>query len=141
VAKFCRNEIWRSRCRAALSLFYAVAGGIHLAYPAPFLTITPHWVAHVPMVIAVTGLCELAGALGLWFPHLRRLAGTGLAVYAVCVFPANVKHAVDGLSIVHPTVWLWAYHVIRLPLQPVLVWIALFAGRVVSWPFSDKPEA
>ncbi|MBB4006099.1 DoxX family protein [Allorhizobium taibaishanense] len=129
-----RIETWRVRSRVGLSVFYLLAGVLHLAYPAPFLTITPDWVPYAPAVIALTGLCELAGAVGLWIPPLRRLSGIGLALYAVCVFPANIKHAIDSLSAAHPSALLWAYHIIRLPLQPVLVWIALFAGRVVSWP-------
>lgn len=131
-----RLETWRGRSRVGLSIFYLLAGILHLAYPAPFLMITPDWVPYAPVVIAVTGLCELAGAVGLWLPPLRRPAGIGLALYAVCVFPANIKHAVDSLSAAHPSTLLWAYHVLRLPLQPVLVWIALFAGRVLSWPWA-----
>ncbi|MNU69395.1 hypothetical protein D3C71_587780 [compost metagenome] len=85
------------------------------------------------LVILLTGLCEIAGALGIVTASLRRAAGVGLALYAVCVYPANIKHAIDTLS-GDPSICQWTYHLVRLPLQPVLVWIALFAGRLVTWP-------
>lgn len=129
-------EILRRRCRAFLAAFYLSAGIAHLIFPAPLLIITPGWVPHADLVILVTGLCELAGAAALWLPPLRRYAAIGLALYAVCVFPANIKHALDSLGGPSSTFLQWTYHVVRLPLQPLIVWIALFAGEVTSWPLA-----
>ena len=64
----------------------------------------------------------------------RRLAGVMLAAYAICVFPANIKQALDDAHRVVPHLGL-GYHIPRLLFQPVFVWWALFAGGVVSWPF------
>ena len=69
--------------------------------------------------------------------RLRRLAGIMLALYAVCVFPANVKHAIDGIHL-PPAPDSWWYHGPRLALQPVLVWWALFCSGVIDWPFRAK---
>jgi uncharacterized membrane protein len=118
-------EAWRPRCRLGLSILYTIAGILHLALPKPFLSITPGWVPEAREVILFTGLCEIAGAAGLSVPALRRFAGLALALYAVCVFPANVKHAVDSLSASAASPWLWLYHGPRLILQPVLVWLPL----------------
>ncbi len=118
--------------RAVLAAIYLAAGVFHLATPAPFLLITPGWVPFPRQVILATGLCELAGAAGLLTARFRRAAGFGLALYAVCVYPANIKHAMGGLPGVQLGLW---YHVPRLLLQPVLVWWALFAGGLVTWPF------
>lgn len=76
-------------------------------------------------------------------PRVRKYAGIALASYAVCVFPANIKHAIDGLSIAEPSVWAWAYHTARLPMQPVIVWLALFAGNALPGSVrrsSDPPK-
>jgi uncharacterized membrane protein len=68
---------------------------------------------------------------------LRWWAGVMLALYAVCVFPANIKHAVDNIQLPQlPTGW-W-YHAPRLLLQPVITWWALYCGEVVSWPFGRR---
>lgn len=128
-------EIWRSKSRVGLASFYGIAGILHIALPAPFLLITPAWVPDAPTVIQLTGVCEIAGAIGLLIPKVRPLAGLMLALYAVCVYPANIKHAVDTLNASGATVWQYAYHIVRLPLQPVLVWLALFCGEIVEWPF------
>lgn len=117
-----------------LGALYLAAGLLHLAWPDPFLTIMPGWVPRPREVVAVTGLCEIAGAAGLAVRPLRRLAGAALALYAVCVFPANVTHALNDLTM-HAGLGVW-YHLPRLFLQPVLVWAALYAGAVTDWPFA-----
>ncbi len=124
----------REAARWTLAAAYAVAGVFHLATPDAFLLITPGWVPHPRAVILATGVCELAGAAGLSTRRLRRAAGVALALYAVCVFPANVKHALVGLPAGEPQLGWW-YHAPRLALQPAIVWWALFAGNVLNWPF------
>lgn len=125
--------------RIALGLLaaaYVVAGTLHWLSPAPFLAITPDWVPHPETVIRATGACEIAGALGLLHPRTRRLAGVLLALYAVCVFPANLRHAFGGVG---PDLG-WAYHAPRLALQPVIVWWTLWASEVIDWPFVKRSE-
>ncbi len=116
----------------SLGLLYLAAGLLHLAWPAPFLSITPHWVPWAREIIAVTGLCEILGAVGLFLKPLRRFAGLALALYAVCVFPANVTHALNDLG-AGTGLGLW-YHVPRLLLQPVIIWATLYATSVTDWP-------
>ncbi len=103
--------------------------------PGVFLEITPDWVPYPRDVVVGTGGCEIAGAIGLLIGRVRWAAGVGLALYAVCVFPANIRHAIYGLPPGEVQLGWW-YHGPRLALQPVLVWWALFAGEVMSWPFS-----
>jgi uncharacterized membrane protein len=57
-----------------------------------------------------------------------------LALYAVCVFPANIKHAFEGIDL-PPVPDTWWYHGPRLLMQPVLVWWALFCAGVIDWPW------
>ena len=120
--------------RWILAAFFIAAGYAHLAAPQALLAITPGWVPFPRQVIFLTGLFEFAAAAALVTKPLRRYAGIALAAYAVCVFPANIKHAVEGIDIAGlPSSW-W-YHAPRLALQPVIVWWALFAGEVVNWPW------
>ena len=126
----------KSVMRWAIAAFYLVAGILHLVHPEPFLSILPRFVAWPRGIIAFTGLCEIAGSVGLLYPRTRMLAGIGLAAYAVCVFPANIKHSLDTASNVG-----WWYHAPRLALQPVLVWWALYCSGVAHWPFALQPAA
>ena len=66
-----------------MTALYAVAGFLHLVTPAPFLAIIPDWVPAPHAIIALTGLCEIAGAWALLNQRLRYWAGTMLALYAV----------------------------------------------------------
>jgi uncharacterized membrane protein len=129
----------RVAARALLAMIYLAAGIFHLAIPETFLMIMPDWVPLPRETILVTGLCEIVGAIALMTARLRHAAGYALALYAICVFPANIKHAFGALppGAVHLG---WWYHAPRLAFQPVLVWWALFAGEIVTWPFALKRD-
>ncbi|BCW90621.1 hypothetical protein sos41_37940 [Alphaproteobacteria bacterium SO-S41] len=120
--------------RWIMAAFYAFAGVVHLAYPAVFMPVMPAWVPYPHEVILLTGIAELFGAAGLLTRRFRWWAGVMLAAYAVCVFPANLRHA--WLDIVEAQRYgmLW-YHVPRLPMQPVLIWWALYSAGVINWPW------
>ncbi len=126
----------RTIARWLLIAFYGVAGVAHLVSTAAMVRILPAWVPNPHLVVILTGVCELAGAVGLMTTRFRRAAGWALAAYAVCVYPANVQHAIIDLS--HGTGVGIGYHVPRLLLQPVLVWWALWATRIVDWPFGRR---
>jgi len=126
--------------RGLLGVLYLAAGVIHLIMPAPFIRITPAWVPAVPLVIALTGLAELAGAAALlqpWHQGLRRAAGWSLAAYALCVWPANVNHMLMDMARPDHHANL-GYHVPRMFMQPVLIWAALWTGGVTRWPFNRR---
>jgi uncharacterized membrane protein len=123
----------RVAMRWAMAVFYFAAGVVHLAAPERFLPIVPDFVPMPHTVVLVTGLCEIAGSVALLTVRLRRFAGIMLAMYAVCVFPANIKHALEGIH-VPPLPDGWWYHGPRLIMQPVLVWWALFCTEVIDWP-------
>lgn len=123
----------RGVLRGLMVAFYGAAGLLHLAVPDGFLPIVPGWVPFPQEVILATGLAEITGALGLLVPRLRKAAGIGLALYALCVWPANVKHAFEGIAVTGlPSSW-W-YHGPRLAFQPVLIWWALFCSGAIDWP-------
>ena len=124
----------RAIMRWALAALFTAAGIAHLAVPDALLTITPDWVPFAPQVIFVTGLCELAGAAALLTRALRKRAGVALALYALCVWPANIKQALDHIVIPHIPDTRW-YHGPRLAFQPVLMWWALFCSGVIDWPW------
>lgn len=124
----------RRIARWLLALFYALAGVAHFVFADAMVRIVPLWVpwdAHE--VVRVTGVAELLGAAGLMTRKWRLVAGWGLALYALCVWPANIKHAMIDLA------WLggsgaglsaW-YHVPRLLAQPLMIWWALWAVGAV----------
>ncbi len=128
----------RVAARTLLGLAYAAAGVLHLVSPGGFLKITPEWVPFPEMVVLLTGIAEILGGIALvCVGRLRRAAAIGLALYAVCVFPANINHALNSIAI-GGTALSWWYHGPRLALQPVIVWLALWSGGVIDWPFGQQ---
>jgi uncharacterized membrane protein len=123
--------------RLLLATFYLLAGIAHLRSPGGFLAITPAWVPNPDFVIAFTGVAEIAGAVGLMIPRLRSSAGVGLALYALCVWPANIHHAIDNIAVGGRTLSWW-YHGPRFAAQPVIIWMALWVGGATDWPFRSK---
>lgn len=128
----------RTALRWLLALFYALAGYAHLARPEGFLAITPNWVPAPEFVVALTGVAEIAGAVGLLWKPVRRWAGIGLALYALCVWPANFNHAFNDIT-VSGTNLDWSYHGPRLIAQPLIIWLALWVGEATEWPFAKSP--
>lgn len=127
----------RGLLRFGLVLFYAVAGYFHLTAPETFLQIMPLWVPAPQEVVFWTGIAELAGAAGLaqpQWPALRRAAGIGLALYALCVWPANINHMLIDTTREDGGFGM-AYHIPRMVLQPILIWLALWVGGATDWPW------
>ena len=88
----------RKLTRWFLVLAYLAAGILHVLVPTPFLGIMPDAVPFPEAVVFWTGVAEILGAIGLAQGHsarLRRAAGIGLALYALCVWPANIQHMID----------------------------------------------
>jgi uncharacterized membrane protein len=132
--EFDRSDNARAIMRWMLAALFAAAGVAHLAAPDKLLAITPSWVPFAPQVIFVTGLCELAGAVALVTKPLRQPAGIALAAYALCVWPANFKHAIDQIDLPYISS-SWLYHGPRLALQPVIIWWALYCSGAIDWPW------
>ena len=120
-----------------LAVVYFAFGVFHVVNPDAFLPIMPPVIPFPRAIVIFTGLCEIAGAVGLLFERTRWLAGVMLALYAVCVFPANLYHAFAPVHVPSlPDSW-W-YHGPRLAAQPVIVWWSLYCARVIDWPFASR---
>ncbi|KLI62956.1 DoxX family protein [Aurantiacibacter marinus] len=134
----------RAGLRILLAVFYAYAGYRHIVGPEPFLLITPAWVSMPEQVVLWTGIAEIAGAIALAQPcslRLRQAGGIGLALYALCVWPANVNHMLMDFARGDGSLsggWGAAYHVPRMIAQPLLIWLALWTGRVTDWPLTVR---
>ena len=123
--------------RLILVAIYIPFGLLHLTEADSFLPIMPPLIPAPKAVILFTGACEVLGGLGLLLPRTRWLAGVMLAIYALCVWPANIYQALWHVH-VPPLPDSWWYHAPRLAFQPVLIWWALFAGGVIKWPLAPR---
>lgn len=121
----------RLALRIGMSVGFLFVGIDHLVTPERYLPMMPPFVPWHAEVIFFTGLCEIAGAIGLLWPRVTRLAALMLALYAVAVFPANIHNALSGLS-VEGLPQSTAYYWVRLAFQPLIIWWALYAGGLIG---------
>lgn len=111
----------RKILRGALGLFFIAAGTMHFARPEFYLKIMPPWVPFPYPAVLASGFFEIFFGLLVFSPKTRPLAGWGLILLLIAVFPANLHMALhpEILSGV-PAAALW----MRLPLQAVFIgWV------------------
>ena len=131
------NAMVRAAMRWAIALFYTAAGIAHLMAPDKLMSITPDWVPFPMQVVLFTGVFEIVASIALVTTPLRWWAGVAMAVYALCVWPANFKHAFDAVNLPYVSS-SWLYHGPRLAFQPVIIWWALYCAHVIDWPFNHR---
>jgi uncharacterized membrane protein len=73
-----------------VSLFFVVGGQAHFTATGFFVKIVPPYVPWPLLMVYVTGVLELIGAIAIWVPAWRSWAGIGLVALTVCVTPANI---------------------------------------------------
>lgn len=119
-----RLPAFRYVSRGTLAVLFVAAGVMHFARPQAYERIVPPGFPSPATLVAVSGVAEIAGGVGLLIPRLRRPAGWGLIALLVAVFPANIYMAVrpDRFADLGVPTWLlW----LRLPLQGGLIaWVA-----------------
>jgi uncharacterized membrane protein len=131
-----RNTRRANIARLTIAPVFILVGLVHVTRSELFMSLMPHGIPYPLAVVILTGIAEMAGAIGLFLPRTRRLAGVMLALYAVCVYPLNINHAVHDLST--GTGLGWAYHYPRLFAQPFICWWALSAGGVMTRSSQSK---
>jgi len=117
----------RRRSRMLLGVAFVGAGGNHFLMPRAYERIVPPSMkGRAQRLVAVSGVAEVAGGLGVLLPWTRRPAGLGLIALLVAVFPANLYMARTPENF--PKIPRWALYG-RLPLQPLMMWWAWRATR------------
>lgn len=109
------------RARVVISgVLFVLAGTLHFVRPEMYAKIVPPGFGPARELVAISGVAEIAGGVGLLIPATRRAAGLGLVVLLLAVWPANIFMAFDArrFAAVAPAWALWT----RVPLQIVLMW-------------------
>ena len=114
----------RGIARVVLALLFIVASSMHFISDVE-LKIIPPFLPLRREALYITGIFEIVGGIGLLIPRFQRAAAWGLAALLVAIFPANMYHAVKNIQL-GGILNSPFYHVVRLPLQAVLIWWALW---------------
>jgi uncharacterized membrane protein len=120
-------RIFKTLSRYVFAILFVVGGLLHFRIPDFYLRIMPDYFPaewHKPLV-DISGVVEIALGAMLMFSDLQRVAGWGLILLLIAVFPANIyvyqhQELFPGPAIVH---------LLRLPLQGVLILWAYWYTR------------
>ncbi|CAO1652772.1 DoxX family membrane protein [Salinibacterium sp. NYA9b] len=95
-------EIAQWALRIVLALAFIAMGVSHfVAAPARTMramippALRQKWMPSPSALVTITGLCEIAGGLGLLWEPVRFIAGIALVLFLIAVFPANAYAAKD----------------------------------------------
>lgn len=117
----------RRRGWLALGIAFLGAGVNHFVMPRAYERIVPPSLkSRARDVVAISGVAEILGGLGVLLPWTRRPAGLSLIALLAAVFPANLYMARSPEEF--RRIPRWALYA-RLPLQPLMMWWAWSATR------------
>ena len=112
---------WPDAARIGLAVMFVFTATAHFnSMKHDLAAMIPPPLTGALWLIYLTGLMEIAGAIGLLIPRFRTAAAIGLVLMLVALFPANIYAALNDVPLRGnaPTpLWL------RTPMQ--LLWMAL----------------
>jgi len=113
---------WRASARGALSVMLLFTAAAHFnAMREDLIRMVPPSFPRPELFVTVTGVLEILGAIGILVPKTRRLAGIGLILLFLAMFPANVSAALRDVTLGgRPVTALW----LRVPMQLLFIGVA-----------------
>jgi uncharacterized membrane protein len=128
-----RDRSWVLFARWALSCMFLLTASAHWGpMRVDLVRMVPPTFPNPELLVTISGIAEIAGALGLLIPRLARFSASGLALLLLAVFPANVHAARAGLSLAGEPV---SSLIVRLPEQVFYLSAVLAAG---FWPLHRR---
>ena len=120
---------WNLPLRLALFLMFLVSASAHWGRGrADLIRMVPTALPAPGILVTITGLLEIAGAVGLLLPQTAPAAAVCLAVLLIALFPANVRAARHGFTILGRPAMSVA---VRGAMQAVFV-VALVAAATLN---------
>lgn len=113
--------------RIALFLMFLVTASAHWGKGRlDLIRMVPPVFAHAEVLVTITGVLEILGAVGLLVPITSRLAAVCLAILLLALSPANIRAAREHLTILgRPAPGLVVRGAIQLVFLSALVTVAM----------------
>lgn len=121
----------KTTLRLVAAVGFAIAGANHFLKPALYRSIIPPSFPVPNLLVIISGICEVAGGVGLLVRQFRRAAGWGLIALLIAVFPANIYMAIHPDAVPELHIWPWLLWA-RLPLQAVFIAWVWYVSRDAS---------
>jgi uncharacterized membrane protein len=132
VVAFVRN--FKTISRYLFAIIFVAGGFRHFAIPDFYLKIMPPYIPWHLTMVNLSGVAEILLGTMLMFSDLQRIAGWGLILLLIAVFPANI-YAYQHQDVLPAPALL---HLLRLPLQGLLILWAFWYTRPAR-PRSVQP--
>jgi uncharacterized membrane protein len=118
---------WRTALTGGLTAMFLLTASAHWGRKrASLIKMVPPRLPNPEFLVTLTGLLEIAGAVGLWIPALAPYVGTGLALMLLAMFPANIHAArMNGQ--------IGGRKVTPLPQRTVLQIVFIIAVLLAGW--------
>ena len=126
-----------TRARVGLSLFFVFTALGHFMSTEEMSAMLPSSIPYRIEIIYLTGVLELLGAIGVWFPNLMKLTGICLILMAISLLPANIYSAINHVDFGGHENGM-VYLLLRVPFQFFLIWWTYYATEQ-KW-FTKQPE-
>ena len=115
------STTWLASARLALTSMFLFTAVSHFApMKKDLIAMVPPVLPRPDLLVLVTGIAELAGAVGLLIPATRLWAALGLIALMILMLPANISAGRRGVLLRgRPVTALW----LRVPMQVLfIVW-------------------
>ncbi|WFF02874.1 DoxX family membrane protein [Micromonospora sp. WMMD964] len=92
---------WHPALRVGLAAMFTLTAVAHFVGErrADLIAMVPPRLPRPGLLVTLTGVLELVGAVGLLVPATARVAAAGLALLMLAMFPANVSAAYRRLTL------------------------------------------
>jgi uncharacterized membrane protein len=122
---------WAGALRWALAMMFLFAASAHFSSMRSDLVRMVPPVFPVPdLLVTLTGLLEIVGAVGLVIPRVAPVAAGCLALLLLAMFPANIYAAKHGIMLGGAPATAIG---LRAAIQVVFIGALLVAGFVSRW--------
>ncbi|HSD08473.1 hypothetical protein [Flavobacterium sp.] len=112
--------------RIAMSVMLLFTAIAHFAFTKGMAMMLPSSIPYKTEIVYLTGIIEIAAALGLLFPSISTLTGWLLIAFFILILPANIYAAIHHIDYQKGTFegkrksYLW----FRVPLQILfIIWV------------------
>ena len=113
-----------------MSIFYVQIGIKHFTDPGWFMPIMPPYLPFHEALIYISGAFEIIFGFMLIFDRTRFIAGWGLILLLIAVYPANIYLAFNADVQAKMNISHFLASWVRLPLQFVFIWIAYRHSKI-----------
>jgi len=112
-------DTWLASARGAIATMFLFTGASHFTpMKKDLMAMVPRLLPRPDLLVFLTGIAELAGAVGLLFPMTRLWAAYVLILLMVAMLPANISASRRGVLLGgRPATSLW----LRVPMQVLFI--------------------